>query len=543
MFRKVNETTDYNAFNLFANYDKKIKRHELSLMGGLNIEESLYEQERMERDGVISADYPSISQATGVPVALDNYSDYAVLGVFGRANYSFSGKYLLGLTGRYDASSRFPEGHRSGLFPSVSAGWVLTREKFLSRLPVWMNEIKLRASYGAVGNQAIPEYAFYPAMDAVYADWLVGGAQVTTLTPPGLVSSNFTWATVQTLDFGIDLGLFKNRLTASVDWYQRDTKDMLYEGVQLPAILGTGAPLQNVAALQTKGFEVELSWRDKIGALGYRVGVNLFDSRGRIKSIKNEAGLLSQYYVDQELGEIWGFTTDRLYTVDDFVEGSLSDNLTGGQLKEGIPRREGQLPNPGDILFMDYDGNGIVNAGNNTLSDPGDRRVIGNSTPRYRYNVNAGFNFKGFDLSFVINGVVKAQQWRANQLTFPNLYNFGALYSDQLNYWMPGNETAFHARIYDQSAGNQSFNQSVQTRYLQNGAFLRMKNVTLAYSLPDALIRKIALERVQTFISIENAFTLDRLPSGLDPEINRSGDQGFGYPFLRLYSIGFNVSF
>lgn len=542
-YRKINENTDYKSINVFANYDRAFKKHNFSLLTGYNQEESSFEQYRMERIGIISAEYPSISTATGIPEAMDDYSEFAVLGVFGRLNYDYAGKYLVGLTSRYDASSRFPARHRSGSFPSVSLGWNVMQENFLKQAPSWLNELKPRASYGSVGNQAISPYAFLPTMEAYYATWLHDKSQVTTLRSPGLISTNFTWATVTTLNLGFDLGLLNNRFTANLDWFTRDTKDILYPGIQLPAVLGEQAPLQNVAALRSKGMEIQVNWKDKVGQVNYRLGANLADFRSEITNIKNEAGLLSQYYVGQELGEIWGYTTDRLYTEADFVEGSLSANLTGGTLKPGIPKMEGQLPNPGDVMFVDYDGNGIINAGASTLTNLGDRRIIGNSTARYRYGMNGGLNWKNFDFSFILSGVAKQDQWRANLLTFPNFYAFGTIYSHQLDYWTPANRETFWGRIYDQAGGNQKFNQSLQTKYLLNGAHLRVRNLTLGYTIPANLSKRVLMDRIQAFVSVENAFTFDHLPKGLDPDITRDGVQGYEYPFMRQYSMGVNVSF
>ncbi|MEJ7780179.1 MAG: TonB-dependent receptor [Daejeonella sp.] len=544
LYRKTNEITDYRSLNLFANYEKNFSKHNFSVLTGYNQEESSFELQRAERNGIISADYPSISQATGTPLAIDGYSEFAVTGAFGRLNYDYAGKYLFGMTGRYDASSKFPENHRTGFFPSVSAGWSVTKEEFMEGMSGWLNELKPRASFGSVGNQAIDNpYAFLATMDASYASWLNDNKQVTTLSFPGLVSSDFTWATVQTLNVGLDLGLFNQRFTANLDWFKRDTKNLLYEGIQLPAVLGTIAPLQNVAALESKGVELQLNWNDKIGNVSYRIAANLADFRSTITKIKNEAGVLSQYYVGQELGEIWGYTTARLYTENDFVAGSLSANLTGGTLKPGIPKREGQLPNPGDVMFVDYDGNGIVNAGTSTLGNPGDRRIIGNSTPRYRFGINGGVTWKNLDFSFAITGVGKQDQWRANGLTFPNFYSFGTIYADQLNYWTPSNRDAFWGRTYDQARGNQPSNQDLQTKFLLNGSHLRVRNLTLGYTLPSALSKKFLTDRFQTFFSVENAFVFDQMPNGLDPDITRAGFQGYEYPFMRQFSFGINLSF
>jgi TonB-linked SusC/RagA family outer membrane protein len=543
-FGKTHEKTDYTALNLFANYDKSFGNHNFSLMTGYNQEESLAEVEALSRDGVISANYPSISQAAGTLITIDDgYSEYAVQGAFGRLNYNYKEKYLLSFTGRVDASSRFPKGHRSGFFPSFSAGWSLDKESFMEWSSGWLNQFKPRFGFGSVGNQNIGLYQFLPTMNATIPSWLVGQSQVVSLSTPGLISSDFTWANIQTTNIGLDIAVLKNRLSANFDWFKRETKDLLYEGIQLPAALGTDAPLQNVAALASRGFELQVNWQDKIGKVSYRLAGNLADFRSKITDIKNEAGLLSQYYVGQELGEIWGYTTDRLFTVDDFVPGTLDANLRGGTLKPGIAAREGQLPNPGDVKFADLNDDGIVNAGNSTLSNLGDRRIIGNDAPRYQYGLLGGVTWKNLDFSFNITGVAKQDIWRANMLTFPNYYAFGTIYAHQLNYWSPSNQNSFWGRTYDQAGGNQSTNESIQTKYMLNGAHLRVRNLTLAYTLPKRITEKVLIDRFQTFFSIENAFTFDKLPKGLDPDITANGQQGYEYPFMRLYSLGVNLSF
>lgn len=544
LYRKVNDQTIYKALNIFANYEKRIQNHNLSLLAGYNQEENSFEAYSAERNGIISAEYPSLSQAAGTQIVSDSYNQYAVAGAFGRINYDYDGKYLLGLTGRYDASSKFPKNHRTGFFPSVSVGWAVNKEKFMTASSGWLSLLKPRASYGSVGNQAIDNpYAFLATMDAEIPSWLNNNAQVITLTAPGLVSNNFTWASVNTLNIGLDVELFKNRLSANFDWYKRETRNMLYEGIQLPAVLGTIAPLQNVASLESKGFELQIGWRDKINQVSYRINANLSDFESTITKIKNEAGILDQYYVGQKLGEIWGYTTDRLYTVDDFVAGTLTSNLTGGTLKPGIVVRQGQLPNPGDVMFKDLDGNGIITAGASTLGNPGDRSVIGNSTPRYRFGINGGISWKNLDFSFVITGVIKQDQWRANGLTLPNFYQFGTIYADQLDYWTPSNPNAFFGRTYSQATGNQPVNQSLQSRYLLNGEHLRIRNLTLAYTLPSSLTKKMFIDRLQTFFSVENVVVFDHMPNGLDPDITRAGVQGYEYPFLRQFSFGVNLSF
>jgi len=542
-FRKTNENTDYHAINIYGNYLKNIQKHHFSLLAGFNQEDNSDEQEWVQRTQPISNELPSISESTGPITGDDSYSEYSIRGYFVRFNYDYDGKYLLEVNGRDDASSKFPENHRSSFFPSVSAGWAISKEKFMEPAGTWLSELKLRGSFGNVGNQSVDPYQFVPGLTSRYANWLNAASQVTTLNPPDLVSSNFTWATVQTADIGLDFGFLKNKLTGTFDIYQRDTKNLLYKGIQLPAVLGADAPLQNVAALRTKGYELQVNWRDKIGKVNYHITANLYNFVSMITKIQNQAGLLSQYYVGQKLGEIYGYVTDRLYTVDDFVAGTLTSNLTGGTLKPKIPKIEGSFPNPGDVLYTDLNGDGIINAGTSTLTNLGDRKIIGNNSPRYQFGISGGINYKNFDFSFVTIGIGKQDQFRDNVLSFPNEYSNGTLYAYQLDYWTPTNTNAFYGRTYDLAASNQPNNQRVQTKYLLNGAYFKITNLTLGYSLPNKLINKASIKRFQVFISVENAFTFDHLPKGSDPEINPSGTAGYDYPFMRMYSVGANIYF
>ena len=553
-FSKSNATTNYKAINIFATYQRSFGNHNFSLMGGFNQEESRFEQEVVAKTSPISATLPSISTAIGTLTGTDNYTDFSNRGFFGRLNYDFKNKYLFQINGRYDGSSKFPDGSRWGFFPSVSAGWRITEEKFMSSLKPILNDFKLRASLGTVGNQNIGNYQYYANMSPSNPYWLYNFLPVTTLSTPGIISPFFTWETVQTLDYGFDFAMLKSRLTGTFDWYQRDTRDILTTNpTPLPATLGTGAPLQNSGSLRTSGFELQLNWKDKIGKVNYSIGANLFDYQTTVTKAQNTSNILSNLYVGQKMGEIWGYVTDRLYTSDDFVAGTLDANFKNGTLKPGVPKFAGQSPNPGDVMYKDLDtvgtGNGIINTGANTLANPGDRKIIGNNTPRFQFGINGSVSYKNFDLSFVIAGVLKQDQWINNQLTFPNQYQtYGALYAHQTNYWTPTNLNAYYGRIYTDAAGGtaQTFNQNVQTRFLLNGAFTRVKNITLRYSLPKALLQKVSVSKFSVFCSVENPFTFTHFPPGIYPDVSTQGSGaggGAGYPYMIKTSLGVNISF
>lgn len=537
--------TDYNALNFYGNYTNSWSKHDLTIMGGFNQESSDYRYAEMSRTNMINEDLPSISQATGDYFAKDKFERYTVRGLFYRINYSFAGKYLFETNGRYDGSSKFPKNSRFGFFPSVSAGWRMSEEAFMQPLTSVVSNLKLRVSWGNIGNQSITPYAFIPGMGAEQAYWTVNGIKVTTLAPPSLVSNSFTWEKVATVDWGFDLGLLNNRLNLVFDWYRRDTKGMLAPGAELPAVLGANAPLQNTADLRSKGWEVTLGWNDQIGKVKYNIGFNLYDAKTKITKYNNETGLFGKdkndkdtYRVGMELGEIWGYVTDRLYTTDDFDD--------AGKLKPGIPKVEGYNPNPGDILYKNLDDNDIINGGVSTTKDPGDRKIIGNNTRRYQYGIHGGANWNGFSLSFLLQGVGKRDLWVMNDLFYPHYDAWTTVYDTQLNYWTPERTNSYFPRIYEKAAGNTAANTRVQTRFLQDGSYLSIRNISLSYNFPSKWINKIGVTNLAVFFSGENLYTFDHLPKGLDPErtvTDDLGQRGFTYPYMRQYSFGVNLAF
>lgn len=555
-YKNTKYTTNYNAINLFGTYSFKLNDdHNFKLMGGYNQESSRKEQLYAERLGMIDEGHPSFSSATGEKIVTDTYNEYSVRGAFYRVNYDYKGRYLFEANGRYDGSSRFPENSRFGFFPSFSIGWNLAKENFIANIGNWLNELKIRASWGQIGNQAIDNYAFVSTMDASLANWIYGGERPTTLGSPALVSSRFTWETVETTDIGVDLSLLNNRFNLTADWYIRDTKDMLAPGMELPSVLGANAPEQNVADLRTKGWELTVSWRDKIGDWGYNVGFNVYDSKTKITKFDNVNMLLGDpmntdnskhtNYVGLEIGELWGYVTDGFYTVDDF------EDTNSWKLKEGVVSVQGINVKPGDIKYKnlndDENSTNQIDTGDNTYKNPGDRRIIGNTSPRYHYGINLGVSWKDLTLDILLQGVGKRDYYSA-YATFPLQGNkFSGLYGDQMDYWKPVdienndytavNPDAKYPRIYGEYE-NYGYNSRTQTKYLLDASYLRIKNVTLGYILPRALVNKMPLSSVKFYVSIENLHTFCSLPMGFDPE-----RLGWGYPFYRTTSLGFNVTF
>lgn len=293
-------STDYNAINLYSTYSHSFNdAHNLSVMAGFNQESSDYKSLYAYSYDMINDSYPSHNTSVGEnKVITEDHQVYTVRGAFYRINYDYKGKYLIETNGRYDGSSKFPKKNRFGFFPSVSVGWNIARESFMEKvIGNYLSELKLRGSWGQIGNQAINPYQYTPIMDSYAKNdipWLVNGQKPASVKSPGLVSETFTWETVETLDFGLDVAAFNGRLHGTFDWYRRDTKDMLAPGLELPALIGASAPLQNVADLRTKGWELALSWRDQIGDWGYNVSFNLYDSKTVVTKYNNESKIIKK---------------------------------------------------------------------------------------------------------------------------------------------------------------------------------------------------------------------------------------------------------
>ncbi len=548
------DVTKYNALNIYSNYSLDLGKHHITAMLGFNQESYGYSRLYPTIQGQAVITVPSFGGGTGEKNIGESYSEYTIRGGFGRFTYNFDERYLLSVSGRYDGSSKFPKENRFGFFPSVSAAWRITQEKFMEGTRRWLNELKPRVSYGSIGNQAISPYGFVANMSIGQSTtWLSGGNKVTVIGVPGLVRGNYTWETVKTLNIGLDFRLFNNRLQGSAEWYRRSTSGMLAAGSELPSTVGASAPLQNIADMRTDGYEISINWNDRIGDWSYRVGFNLYDHMSKITKFNNKTGDLSQWYAGRELNQKWGYVSDGYYSIDDF---DLEKAKKGTwELNEGVTSIQGYNVRPGDMKFKDLDGDGVITTGANTVSDPGDRKVLGNSTSRFQFGANAGVNWKGIDLDIMLQGVGKRDYWLGGHSMFP----FGAsgadgvfhpLYYNQTDYWtaksydpespdymVAENPNAELFRIYGQEQ-NIGSNTRTSDKYLQNAAYLRIKNVTLGYTFPAKLINKLCINQLRVYGSVENLHTFTSLPKGYDPE-----SMSWSYPFYRTWSVGATITF
>lgn len=533
---------DYYSTNIYTDYSRTINGHYFKVMAGFNSE--LYKTSDLTGSGMnlTSSDVPYLSQVQE-DLSLDGGRDHtATAGFFGRINYNWKERYMLEANLRYDGSSRFIGDKTWGLFPSFSAGWNIAREEFFEPLADKIGTLKLRASWGQLGNTNTDAwYPFYQTLSTSTSSsgWVLNGSQHNTASMPSIVSSAMTWETVESWDVGFDFGLLKNRLTGSFDYFNRYTYDMIGPAPTMSSILGTSAPKVNNADMKTQGWELELSWRDRIQDFNYGIRLVLSDYHSTILSYPNSTKSLSTYYDGMEVGEIWGYQTVGIAQSQEEMDAHLANG--------GTPNW-GSNWGAGDIMYANLDGEDGVNSGANTLDNHGDLIKIGNTTPRYNFGITFDASWKGFDLSIFFQGVAKRDYW----LSGP--YMWGAnggmwqstCFEEHLDYWraeddpLGGNTDAYYPKPYF----NTDKNQQTQTRYLQNAAYIRLKNMQLGYTLPKTWTKKAGIENVRIYLSGDNLFTLTGISSVFDPEA-LGADWGDGklYPLQRTISVGLNVNF
>ena len=485
-------------------------------------------------------------------------NEYALAGFFGRVNYDYKGRYLFEASGRYDGSSRFAAGSRWGFFPSGSVGWRISEEPFFKPFSRYVDNLKLRASFGSLGNQNVSSYYTYMRLITVsdFAGYSFGEgsamAKYSTLGAP--VSSDLTWETAQQWDFGFDLTMLKNRLNITVDGYIRNTLDMLTDGIELPSVFGASVPDMNTANLRTKGYEIALSWRDQFSLgsrpIEYSLGFNISNYRSYITKYDNKDKTFAKsYYEGMRIGDIWGFVTDGLFATDEEAQeyansvdlSYMVDGLTGGW-------------KAGDIKFVDLDGDGEVSIGSNNVNDPGDRKILGNSLPSLSYGFTGSIRAYGFDTSVFFQGTGNHYWYPdGHMMSFWGPYSYPYQTFLQKNFmdkvWTEDNTDAYFPRAmaYSTTSGPMS---KVNDRYLQNIRYMRLKNLTVGYTIPVNLTKKIGVEQARIYFSGENLFywsPLKKITSYVDPEaaIKRSNEtynETF-YPWQKTFMFGVDITF
>lgn len=512
-----------------------------------------------------SVDLDDLNLATG-PASSDNYSggqnEYSLSGIFGRVNYDYQGRYLFELSGRYDGTSRFARGNRWGFFPSGSVGWRISEEKFFSPLRNVVDNLKLRLSYGSLGNQNVDSYYTFLRLVSIkdFKGFSFGGdlpGKYSSLGTP--IASDLTWEKANQWNLGLDYSMFNNRFTLTADVYIRDTKDMLTDGIALPGVYGADVPKMNTADLRTKGYELAVQWRDNFQLFGkrldYNVGFNISDYRAEITRYDNPNKTFAKdYYKGMRLGEIWGYVTDGFYASDEeaaeYTKNLTFDSNFLGNLPSGWKA--------GDVKFVDLDGDGHIGEGDNTADSPGDRKVLGNSLPSLSYGITAGIRYCGFDVSAFFQGTGD-HYWYPGAWVMSFWGAYGQPYSSFLpkdfiqNCWSEDNVDAYFPRPRS-NISTGGYLRRVNDKYIQNIRYLRFKNLTVGYTLPSNWTKKICLDNVRVYFSGENLCywsPLKKHTKHLDPEraftrANKFDDSALDncyYPWQKTFMFGLDITF
>lgn len=557
-----------NTYNAYFDYLFDIqKQHNFAIKVGANAEDLRYDNQSVKVNGVQDVEHPTLNLTDGKNEGIvdESLRHRATAGFFGRINYNYKEKYLLELNGRYDGSSSFRTGKQWAFFSSASAGYRISEEKFWTNIKPYVPTLKVRASYGSVGNQALESwYPYISTMATETVSWIgTDMNQVSTTTTPSAVNPDMTWEKIRTLDIGFDAGFFNNELNVTFDWYQRRNVGMLVAGNEIVRYAGIAvAPLENGGDMKTNGWELQIDYNHAFNKDFAIYGTfTLSDAKSEITKWNNTTGALNSWYKGKKLGEIWGFETDRYF--------NSSDVNPDGTLKTGTPDQS-YLQNgsfrfgAGDIKYKDLNKDGKIDTGNGTIDDHGDLKRIGNQLPRYEYSLRVGAMLKGFDVEVLLQGVGKRDMWSTSSLFIPHAAGAQMnIFENQLDYWTESNQNARFPRPYINGAfgslsglpGNSGCNNfAPQTKYLNNLAYLRVKNFTVGYTLPQNLTRKIFVEKLRFYFSAQNLFTFDHIDGVMDPECTGGSSMSYtngmdmtmagrAMPFNRQWSCGLQITF
>lgn len=555
-----NSKENYWSINAYSEYTHSFNdTHNLHILAGFQAEELDVKNFSAQRDGVMFPSKPFLDMTSGLdfdgnktdPSIYGNQNDWATAGFFGRVNYDYKGRYLFETNVRADGTSRFRTDNRWRVFPSVSIGWNIAQEAFFEPLTEVIGSLKLRGSFGTLGNQNTDNW--YQTYQILYlgasnGTWPMGGSRPNTATAPELVSTDLGWETIRNYNIGLDWGLLNNRLTGSFEYYIRDTKDMVGLAPELPNILGTKVPVVNNTDLRTQGWELALGWRDRLNnGMNYSVNFNLSDARTKISRYPNNpTNNVWGYMAGRYIGEIWGYTTKGLARTDQEMQEHLASLPEGGQSSLGSDWRAG------DIMYADINKDGKISSGTETLGDSGDLSVIGNNTPRFLFGIDLNASWKGFDFRAFFQGVMKRDMWQGGAYMFGSggsewssagITAVGDYFRDEntwsvQNGYREANVNAFLPRpLYDDK------NRQCQTRYLQNAAYMRLKNLTIGYTLPVTFTQRLGVQNLRVFFSGENLWTLSGVSDQFDPETLTGKDYGgVGYPLSTTLSCGLSIT-
>jgi TonB-linked SusC/RagA family outer membrane protein len=559
-YEESNSRLDDHNLNVYGTFKHSWNdKHNFTFVAGGQYEDFRQATLVVNKKDLLSKELSSFGVATGESIISQDINTFRTLGFFGRANYDYKGKYLLEVSGRWDGTSRFAPDSRWGFFPSASAGWRMSEESFWEPLKGFWSNSKLRLSVGSLGNQQVGYYSYIdqinPSNTMAYTFDGTSTAYYASVSNP--ISSSLTWETVTSYDAGLDLSFLDNHLNLTADYYIRKTTDMLTPSLTLPSVYGANTPTANAADFRTNGWEVYLSYNNSFSLMDkpfkYNIGVSLGDYKTTITKYNNPDKLISDYYEGMALGEIWGYRVKGLFATDADAaayQARVNDKAVNNRVYGS--KKDNKLL-AGDVEFIDIDGNSIVNQGSGTVNDSGDMQVIGNALPRYSYSFRLGADWNGFDISAFFQGVGK-QTWfpSSTAYDFWGPYSFPSLsfiHTDFLtNSWTEQNQDAYFPRARGYATYSSGALGVANDRYLQDVSYLRLKNLTIGYTLP---INKKWFDKVRVYASGENLFywsKLKKYSKTVDPELtNTTGtygaNGGVGYAYSKTYSFGLDITF
>lgn len=562
----------YLATNEYVEFEDTFAgKHYFKALAGYNYEQETYKNTYAYNDDLLTPDVTNINLAMGIEnrSITGDYYRWRTAGAFARINYAYADRYLIELNGRYDGSSKFPSRQRWAFFPSVSVGWRLTEEPWFKVSKDAVSNVKIRASYGALGNSNVGNYA-YDETFSFSTGRIINGTKVRYTSAPSPIPESLTWETAKTLDFGLDMSFLKGRLSFTGDYYIRKTLDMYTVGPTLPDIFGASSPKGNFAEMTTRGYEMTIRWNDTFNLAGkpFKYGINatLADYKSVIDKYNNVTKSLStaayntSYYEGMTVGEIWGFVSNGLWQTQAEIDIAEAGAQGAGQKYYNPLMQTSKTYKlyPGDIKFEDLNGNGYIDRGKNTVDDPGDRKIIGNYEPRYIYSFGIDLEWNNIFLSAFFQGVGKQDWYPSNEASVIwGQYNrpYAQMPEWHLNnYWTEDNPDAYLPRYAGYYAPFYKGTNNANTRYLMDVSYIRLKNLQVGYTLPSKWTDAVKMKKVSVFFSGENLWTWSPMYKytrdidvtaniyGTDSVLSSTGD-GFNYPTLRSFSFGLNITF
>ncbi len=538
-YNRIEQTAafyEYYTSNVFFDFNKSINKHSFAaIIGGQAEMSNNFSLNGWRRD-LIAETVPAIRTSTGDKDVSDAMAHWSTLGAFSRLTYNYAEKYLFEVNGRYDGSSRFERGRRWGFFPSASVGYNVWKENFweASGMNSIVNTLKLRASYGSLGNQNVANYLHVEVLPInTNLAWIIDGKRPNYTSVPNNTSLGLTWEESKTINFGFDAGFFDNKLSIVLDWFNRKTINMFGPGETLPSVFGANVPLKNNATLKTNGIEFTVNWKQNISQdFKYNIDIVFSDNKSTVTEYNNPTNYIHGYYEGKTVGEIWGFETEGIFQSDQEAAGWHDQSLLYSKWTAG------------DVKYKDLNDDGKITRGNQTLSDPGDLKVIGNSLPRYLFGINFNCSYKRFDFDMFWQGVGKRDIWMGNN---PSFWGFqtafwnSSLQEHNLDFWTTDNTNAYFPKPYLTTENVK--NHEVSTRYLQDGSYLRLKNVQFGYTLPGEASKRLKTESIRFYVNAENFITFSKtMKYSFDPETGFSSG-GLVYPLSKSFYVGINITF